>query len=83
MADSNVWFDLYNGKATQGTWLLEQLLAARRIWVHSDVIREFALGRKTTRLTDYIVAMRQLPRVDDLSINEFLAVVDEFDLRQR
>ena len=81
MADSNVWFDLYNGKATQGTWLLEQLLAARRIWVHSDVIREFALGRKTTRLTDYIVAMRQLPRVDDLSINEFLAVVDEFDLR--
>ena len=36
---------------------------------------------KTTRLTDYIVAMRQLPRVDDLSINEFLAVVDEFGLR--
>ena len=81
MADSSVWFDWYNGKATQGTMVLEQLLVARRIWVHSDVIREFALGRKTTRLMDYIVAMRQLPRVDDLSINEFLAVVDEFDLR--
>ena len=81
MADSNVWFDWYNGRTTQGTLLLERLLAARRIWVHSDVIREFALGRRTTRLTDYIVAMRQLPRVDDLSINEFLAVVDEFDLR--
>ena len=81
MADSNVWFDWYNGRTTQGTLLLERLLTARRIWVHSDVIREFALGRRTTRLTDYIVAMRQLPRVDDLSINEFLAVVDEFDLR--
>lgn len=81
MADSNVWFDLYNGKATHGTMALEQLLAARRVRVHSDIIREFALGRKSERLGEYVEYLRLLPRVDELSISEFLAVVDEFDLR--
>ena len=81
MADSNVWFDWYNGKTTQATLSLEHLLLADRVRVHSDIIREFALGRRSDRLREYISYLRQLPRVDDLSINEFLAVVDEFDLR--
>ena len=81
MADSNVWFDWYNGKATQATSALEQLLLADRVHVHSDIIREFALGRKNDRLQEYISYLRRLPRVDDLSTNEFLAVVDAFELR--
>ena len=81
MADSNAWFDLYNGKRTQATLSLERLLREERVRVHSDVIKEFALGRKNNRLDEHIRYLRLLPRVDDLSINEFLAVVDDFDLR--
>ncbi len=81
MADSNVWFDWYNGKPTHATSALEHLLLADRVHVHSDVIKEFALGRKSDRLEEYIRYLRLLPRVDDLSINEFLAVADEFELR--
>ena len=81
MADSNAWFDLYNGKRSQATLSLERLLRQERVRVHSDVIREFALGRKSSRLDEHIGYLRVLPRVDDLSINEFLAVVDDFDLR--
>ena len=81
MADSNAWFDLYNGKRTQATLSLEQLLREERVRVHSDVIKEFALGRRSERLGEYIEFLRVLPRVDELSISEFLAVVDEFNLR--
>ena len=81
MADSSVWFDLYNGKSTPSVAVLKRLLAEDRVWVHADVVKEFALGRQTQLLSAYIAAMRQLPRIDELSINEFLAVVDEFGLR--
>ena len=81
MADSNVWFDLYNGKVSQATLVLEHLLRAERVRVHADVIKEFALGRRSERLEEYIAYLRILPRVDELSISEFLAVVDEFSLR--
>ena len=81
LADSNAWFDLYNGKTTQATLSLEQLLFADRVRVHPDIVKEFALGRKNARLEEYIRYLRILPRVDELSISEFLAVVDEFGLR--
>ena len=81
MADSGVWFDLSKGKNSPIVSILKRLLAEDRVWVHADVIKEFALGKRTQLLADYIAAMRQLPRVDELSITEFLAVVDEFDLR--
>ncbi len=81
LADSGVWFDLYNGKSSQAALLLAQLLRDGRVRVHADVIKEFALGRKSARLEEYIQRLRILPRVDELSISEFLAVVDEFDLR--
>ena len=81
MADSGVWFDLYKGRNSLIVSVLKRLLAEDRVWAHADIIKEFALGRRTQLLSEYIAAMRQLPRVDELSINEFLAVVDEFDLR--
>ena len=81
MADSGVWFDLYNSKSTHAALLLEQLLRSGRVRVHPDVIKEFALGRKSARLEEYVQRLRMMPRVDELSISEFLAVVDEFDLR--
>ncbi len=80
-ADSGVWFDLYNGKSTPSVSMLKRLLAEDRVWVHADVVKEFALGKPTQLLSAYIAALRQLPRIDELSISEFLAVVDEFNLR--
>ena len=81
MPDSNVWFDWYKGKTTRATLALDQALEEERVGVHPDIIKEFALGKKTERLTNAIEALRQLPRIDELSISEFLAVVDEFGLR--
>ena len=66
---------------THATLALDQALEEERVGVHPDIIKEFALGKKTERLTNAIEALRQLPRIDELSISEFLAVVDEFGLR--
>ena len=81
MVDSGVWFDLYNGRSTPAALLLARLLRADRVRVHPDVIKEFALGRKSDRLEEYVERLRIMPRIDELSISEFLAVVDEFSLR--